>query len=182
PSLPDALPISELQAALGLAVDRDRALSSGRGGPPARLRLDQAADRLAAVPHDMGRTSNSSGHELEVYDHEAQVLAFEAGFDQHAVADVTGNGDRLLDSIKTVQSDRDSPPLLSPGGLHHDPSMLRDKRRERRVIVDSRHLRRSGETGPLDNPAGDCLVVADGHGNTRRQFRETFTALDGAST
>jgi hypothetical protein len=164
-------------AAFGLAVDGDVALAAGGRGAPARLCLDQLRGSSSTVAHDMRRATHGGRHQAMVDDDEAQILALETGFHQHAVADFA----RRLDGASvdsTVSSPTATPLPCSPrAGLTTTlPCFFRNASSAsgRRPPPSARAL----QAGLLHDAARDRLVVADRHGDGRGQFRQALAAMD----
>src|SRR5690606_30442312 len=112
------------EAAFRLRVDRNTALAARGGGAAARLARDQAFHLPPPVADDGWRAAHGGGDQAEIDHHEAQILALEAGFHQHAVADLPRRGDGAPRVLQRVEADRDAPALLAARGLDHDAAML----------------------------------------------------------
>lgn len=131
---------------------------------------------MAPVADNHRRTPDGRGNDAEIDDDEPQIVALETGFQKDAVALLPRIPDSGLGVVERFHADRDTASLLAPGRLDDDGAMRLDKGGEVFIAIRRGDLGRHGNTGPFYQAAGGALVVANGHGDGRRQLRQAFAA------
>src|SRR5690606_2582110 len=119
------------------------------------------------------------GRELEVDDHQPQVFADKARFQEHPIRYPAGNLDGALDLVEVSEPDGNAAALLAPRRLHDHAAVAREEGFDvagRAVGVD---LLRYLHARLAHQPRRDRLVVADGDGDAGSQFAQTLAAMDG---
>src|SRR5690606_20656963 len=113
-----------LQTAQGFVVHGDAAFTTGGRLAPATLGFDQLAYAVGTVTDDFGRAANGGGDHFIADDHDAQVQPRMEAFQQHALVELAGAGDGVLDVLGGAQVHRDSVALFAIDGLDHQAAVL----------------------------------------------------------
>src|SRR5690606_29705400 len=129
--------------------------------------------------HDLGPAPDGGGDEAVVDDQQPQVLALDHLLDEHGFVDAARAVDRRPQLVERPDAHRDAPALLAARRLDDHAAMLAEEAALTRRVA-GRHLLRYVHARCRDNAARHRLVIADGHGDRRRQVGQAFATPDAA--
>ena len=141
--------------------------------------LDQIAHGRSPIADHGGGFPNGGGDDAIVDDDDAEIGAFHELLDHHLVAELARGVDRGLGVVPALEADGDAFALLAARRLHHHRLMPLHEGARAGLVV-GRHLLGHPDIRRFDDAAGHALVVANAHGDCRRQRREALAANDGA--